>query len=279
MIKTAQNSPLDASLLMKYAPSIYATQPKEGLSQKYAFIPTSKIVDLLQGEGWHAVHAVHASQSRAKTEGGREYVKHMLRFERENMNKSTLKEVGDVFPQIVLTNSHDGSSAFVFSAGLYRLACSNGLVVADTSANTQRVRHVGFKDSDVIEASYRIVEDLPKIMNQVATYQSIEMKEDERVLLAAQAANYRWGEGSDYAKQYTPQLLQPRRYGDGKTDLWTTFNVIQENIIKGGLRGHSATSRRVKTKAVSGVGEDVKLNKALWEMTEHFRKLKQGVTA
>ena len=61
--------------------------------------------------------------------------------------------VGTVFPQILLTNSHDGKNSFQFQAGLYRLICSNGLVIADTQFEAVKIRHMGILDNTKL---YRI---------------------------------------------------------------------------------------------------------------------------
>ena len=69
-------------------------------------------------------------------------------------------------------------------------------------------------------------------------------------------------------------VLAPRRGADRSPDLWTTANVVQENVIKGGLRGVSATTGRGrKTRAVASVAEDVRLNRALWTLTERMAEL------
>ena len=63
---------------------------------------------------------------------------------------------------------------------------------------------------------------------------------------------------------------------DSGNDLWTTFNRIQENMIKGGMSGRSKSGRRSTTREVNGVTENVKLNRALWTLADEFAKLKQA---
>ncbi|MEA9980016.1 DUF932 domain-containing protein, partial [Pseudomonas sp. RTS4] len=67
------------------------------------------------------------------------------------------------------------------------------------------------------------------------------------------------------------QLLLPRRREDRSDDLWTTFNRVQENVIKGGLDGRNKKGRRTKTRAVNGIDQDVKLNRALWKLAHAMR--------
>jgi len=75
-------------------------------------------------------------------------------------------------------------------------------------------------------------------------------------------------------------LLTARRTEDAdRTNLWTNFNVIQENVIRGGLRGvridtETNRRRRMSTRAVQGIDQDVKLNRALWTLAAKMAELK-----
>jgi hypothetical protein len=64
------------------------------------------------------------------------------------------------------------------------------------------------------------------------------------------------------------QILSPRRWQDESNDLWTTYQRVQENLIKGGLSGRNVKGGRMHTRAVRGIDGDVKLNRALWVMAE-----------
>jgi len=93
--------------------------------------------------------------------------------------------------------------------------------------------------------------------------------------------------------------LRPRREADAtglinwrtpavpKPDLWHTLNVVQENVVRGGLHGmqHGVdpngrkTFRRVTTREVRGIDQDVKLNRALWMLAERMAELKGAAVA
>jgi hypothetical protein len=97
--------------------------------------------------------------------------------------------------------------------------------------------------------------------------------------LAAAAKELRFDETSAFGQSVNPEVfLDVRRFEDRSTDLWTTFNVVQENVIKGGLhtviedangRVKQATSREVK-----GIDQDAKLNRALWVLGQEMARLK-----
>ena len=85
------------------------------------------------------------------------------------------------------------------------------------------------------------------------------------------ALAYRYDPKEGPAPVTSSQLLSPRRVQDYDNDLWTTFNRIQENSIKGGLRGRNKQGRRATTRAVGGIDQDVKLNRALWVLAQALR--------
>jgi hypothetical protein len=148
------------------------------------------------------------------------------------------------------------------------------MVVSDGTFQRISIKHFGFKPDSVIEASFKVLTAVPDIMNKVQLFQDRILTDAEQLALATGAAAYRW---EDLAKApVSPSmLLSPRRYGDGAKDLWTTLNCVQENIIRGDQRDRSRRrpdgSRMPKSRAIKGVDEDMKLNKALWEMAEVLR--------
>jgi Domain of unknown function (DUF932) len=102
------------------APSVFAEQPWHTMSEKYRFFPTVHVVEGLMAQGFLPVRA---QQSRSRIEGKGDFTKHLLRFRHASMTESARDTT---VPEIVLINSHDGSSAYHFSLGLYRVICTNG---------------------------------------------------------------------------------------------------------------------------------------------------------
>lgn len=273
--------PFGASLTREevrhYAPSVFAEHAHESRSDKYVAIPTYRIYDELIAQGWVCTAA---GQSRTRDIGKRGYTKHLLRFRRPEARPIG---IGDMIPEIVLINSHVGSSAYILSAGLFRLACLNGLVVKSADFGDIRVRHSGEPREvigRVIEGSAAIVDLMPRIIARQQQMAMIKLAAPERVAFAQAAIAARWPDAS-IAKP-TPvtapvtaeQVIRPRRHVDQAEDLWTTVNVVQENLLKGGLYGRTATGRRMHTRAVSGVDNNLTLNRALWVLAEEMAKLK-----
>lgn len=255
------------------APSIFATEPWSEVSSAYRFIPTAAVVQKLREEGFMPVRA---EQSKTRIAGKGEFTKHMIRF--REAKHLTSSAVGDEFPEIVLVNSHDRTSGYHLSAGVFRLACLNGMVVQSADYGTINVRHSGKLMDDVIEGTFRIVEEMPQIMEQVEGFKSVALSQPERSAFARAALELRYPtdeSGKETAPITAETLMLPRRWQDAnKTDLWTTFNAVQENFMKGGLRGRGTTGKRMSTRAIGSVTEDVKLNKALWKLADEMRRIK-----
>jgi len=270
--------PLTIDQIAKYAPSAMAQHAHESRSDRYTYIPT---VDVIEGMIKAGFQPFSASQSRSRIEGKTEFTKHMIRFRHPQTDSSELMKVGDVVPEVVLINSHDGTSCYKLIAGMYRLVCSNGLMVSDAEIAAVSVMHKGNILENVVEGSYRLIEDSQKALGTVQNWTALQLTDGEQKVFAEAAHTLRFADAE--GKVTTPitaaQLLQPRRAYDQGSDLWKTFNRVQENVIKGGLSAiardeNGRRIRRVSTRQVKGIDQDVKLNRALWQLAERMAELK-----
>lgn len=269
------NSPLSNDQIAMHAPSVLAAEAHESRGARYAFIPTIEVLDGLRKEGFQPFEV---RQTRCRDLGKREHTKHLVRLRHQDASPVTFG--GKEVPEIVLLNSHDGSSSYQLLSGLFRMVCSNGLIAGDICDDI-RIRHSGNVVEDVIEGSFRVLDNLKLVGERVEEYKAIQLSQPEQTLLANAAAELRWGSDPETGNSLAPiyssdQMLRPRRHDDRKDDLWTVFNRIQENVIQGGLQGRSASGRRTRTREVGGVNENVRLNRALWKLTDEFAKLKQA---
>jgi len=253
---------LDEVQLNKLVPSVFATGGSDRVSDKYGFIPTIEVVRGLRSSGFHPVTAF---QSRTRNEDKKNYVKHVMRFRHESA-----VEKGGVLPEIVMVNSHDGSSSYQLRAGIYRLVCSNGMIVGD-EVFCRRVKHQGDVIEKVVEAANDLIEIVPISVTKAIEWKGIPLSQEQKIVYAETAATLRWDEGNELIAP--TKLLEPRRSADTNADLWTTFNVIQENIIRGGVRYRTEEGSRMKTRPVNSVNENVRLNTALWTLTEKMAQL------
>ena len=256
-----RDRPLTHEELMQFVPSIFSEDKHESRSERYTYIPTITLVDILQRE---AVRPFFACQTRVRDESKREYTKHMLRLRREG--QITGKQV----PEIILLNSHDGSSSYQMLPGLFRAVCSNGLVCGESFGEV-RVPHKGNVVERVIEGAYEVLGIFDRVEEKRDAMQSLMLPPPAQQALAKAALTYRFGE--EHQPVTESQLLAPRRWQDESGDLWTTYQRIQENLIKGGLYGRNAKGGRTHTRAIKGIDGDVKLNRALWVMAENMLQL------
>ena len=268
------NYPMTLEDVRRIAPSVFAEHPWEGVSDRYSFIPTANVVQSLMAEGWDVMKA---TQQKTRIEGKGDFTRHLLRF---RQNGADLV-VGDSFPEIVLINSHDRGSAYQMHAGFFRLVCGNGLIIADSTFAKISIRHHGRILDDVRYGAQAIAENLPKMIEGVKGMQTVDLTPDERGVFARSAIALKYDENPPVTPE---KILEPRRYGDKKNDLWSTMNTVQENLLKGGVRylkpasrdeeGNYIPSQRRRTRPVNSIHEDVRLNKALWTLAEEMKRLK-----
>lgn len=256
---------LSEDQLRKFAPSIFATSAHESRSERFQPIPT---IDVLRGLMREGFMPVGAKQSTSRDASKVAFTKHLIRLRK--LDTEVKHRVGDTVCEILLKNANDGTSAYDLMAGLFRIRFLNSLVAQTGTIDAVKVRHSGDVQGKVIEGTYRVLEQAQAALAAPADWSGLRLGRDEAAAFAEAAHVLRFGDAEgNVATPIQPQaLLMPRRHDDRADDLWTTFNVVQENVIRGGLRGvqrnADGTRRRVTTRAVNGIDQDVKLNKALW---------------
>lgn len=277
---------LNEDQLRRLAPSVFAVEAHDSRSDRFQPIPTIEIIRGLAKEGFQVVGA---TQSTARDPGKREFTKHLLRLRRLD---DTRHQVGDVLPEVILKNANDGTAAYELMAGLFRIRCMNSLVSQVSTLESTKVRHSGSaqKVRDlVIDGTYRVIDAAREALAAPADWSQIRLEPEHRQLLAAAAHEIRWPTGDQDEEPaqriQAGRLLEARRPDDRAADLWTTFNVIQENTVRGGQRfiqerfdeRGRRTTRRASTREVKGVDQLVGLNRALWMITSHFAKEAGGI--
>src|SRR5206468_9451783 len=188
-------------------PSVFAAQAMPGVSSRYAFVPTAQLVSRLRDADWAPVAAV---EQRIKIEERRGFQKHLIRFQRRDV----VPVKGEYTPELCLTNSHDRSSTYQLHAGLYRFICANGMFVADGSAFEKvSIRHAGFTPEEVIEASFRILDQVPAITASAEAFRARQLTGAERWAFASAALHLRYN-GVQKAPIGPEKLREARRYED-----------------------------------------------------------------
>lgn len=256
-----RDRPLTREELMQVVPSVFGEDKHASRSERYSYIPTITLLENLQREGFQPFFAC---QTRVRDLSKREHTKHMMRLRRAG------QITGQQVPEIILLNSHDGSSSYQMLPGIFRSVCTNSLVCGQSFGEI-RVPHKGNVVEKVIEGAYEVLGVFDRVEEKRDAMQSLLLPPAAQQAMANAALTYRFGE--EHQPVTATQILTPRRYEDRQDDLWTTYQRLQENLLKGGLPGRTAKGKRSHTRAVNGIDGDVKLNRALWVMAENMMDL------
>jgi hypothetical protein len=264
MLNIQNNTFLTESEIKAKASSIFTAKGAPGTSEKYAHISTDQIVKDMAKLGWGVVDA---KQVRARKDEG--YQKHLVVF--RNNDIVINGEDGDhAYPQILLTNSHDGKNAFTFTAGLFRMVCENGLVICSKEFENLKIRHYGYDFEELKNVIGTIVEKLPLTVESMNSFKKKKLRKAQIEEFAKKAAAIRFGVEQlqnitiDYNK-----LIEPTREEDKGNDLWSVFNVVQEKLVHGMFEYTAGTKLR-KARKIKNFKQDLDLNAKLYELAVEY---------
>ena len=247
---------LSFETLHAQVPAVFAPSADGERSARYTFIPSARVLEGLVDAGFVPVEA---RQARARSASVL-HARHVIRLRR----RLETVQLRDSVPEIVFLNSHNGTSAYQLRVGLYRAVCTNGLLVSHGAFPTFSVAHRGNVVEDVVAHALEIAERFEILAAQVERMEQRELAAEERIRFAERALMLRYPEPE--AGMSPSVLLTCRRGEDAGADLWRTLNRVQENLLRGGLLRRSATGRLVRTRRITSIREDVRINSALWEM-------------
>ena len=236
-------------------PAIAATGPSAKASQRYAFIPTSEILKQAIDKDWRIREVQKAPGNLGM---------HCVKLIHKSQTNTDLSAV-EGFPQMHIINSHNLTKKFSMAMGFYRLVCSNGLIAPTGLVNSIGALHR--QKSGEVNLFESITESLNSSLSQfhamtdkVETMKSVSLSETEKNMLARYAHYIRFRYRMTQPKKFDPtQILKPRRDVDVGNSLWLTFNVIQENMTKGGSQiGRGITQFQ----------DDLRFNQEFWTGVE-----------
>ena len=266
------DAPLSEDQMRGAAPSVFAEGKHASRSDRYTYIPT---IDVLRGLRKEGFEPFMVAQGQSRVEGKAEFTKHMIRMRHvgdDSGHVSTKPEANE----IILINSHDGASSYQMLAGMFRFVCCSGLVVGKVVEDI-RIPHKGNIQGEVIEGAFRVLEEFETVDASTEGMKALTLKPEEEGAFATAALALRFGERTE--DQPPPpitadQLIEARRPEDLGHSLWTTFQRVQENVMRGGQPGRSAQGRRLHTRPVGSIDRGVSLNRALWVLAEEMRRIR-----
>jgi len=247
------------------APAVMSTEHKAGLSDHYTQIPTIQVVEDMRKLGWEPVQAIGV---KARKGGNSAIKKHLVKFRNEGVYMADSEGNVDSYIEILLTNSHDGSSTFRFEAGIFRVVCSNGLVVKDNDLGTLKIRHQGYDFETLRSLINTMVEKLPDVVGRINTFSNTLLEEINIDDFALKAAQLRFG---DEMINYNIQsLLEVTRNEDQGNNIWCVLNRLQEKLVNGGFNYQNEKGKTRKARAIKNFTQNIEFNSKLWELAESY---------
>lgn len=254
-------APASVGQLKNAVPAVFSTEPHCTMLNQYEFVPTERILEAFLDHGYAVSRA---SQVEARSHSRRLTGKHILCFRKADQFDTLTPD--HYIPEIVFTGSHDGSSAMHFFAGLFRIVCSNGMMVGE-KWGTYRILHKRGAEVSALAAAGMLMEQMPIVAKKVAEMKQRSLKPAEEQKFALEAQKLRYPEHQPFAHSL---LLQVRRADDAGNNLWQVMNRIQENLLKGGITYSGPKGRVTVTKGIERITKDVDINRGIWDLAEEF---------
>ena len=250
--------------LIESYPSIFAGSPSPEVSEKYKFIRPSEVLDRLLEIGWSPRQMSEVRARKPHTKG---FQKHLIRL--TNPELSVGKSVGEEIPELILTNSHNGKNSFSFKLGIYRLVCSNGLVIPVEEFANITIKHVGQMASQIKQVIEESTKTFPVIYRDIDKMKNRELTEREIRGFAKTASELRNPNLSKSLTVGLDQILEELRPQDSGNDLWKVYNRVQENLINGNYEIKTKKGSR-KGSSIKSIDNGIKINEGLWNLAKSY---------
>jgi hypothetical protein len=252
---------LSHNFLSNNVPAIFAAAPSPKTSSKYRFINTA---DVLAGLAEAGFLPVNARQARTRDFAARDFARHLIRLRHQDYSLV----VGDVIPELLLVNSHGGSSAFSVHAGIHKVQCANGLVTPVGDFGHLVVPHRASIVTDVVDAARQLTAHFLPLLSTINVMRGIALTEAERTAFATRAAALKYGDETPPFP--IAKLLEPKRYADLGDSIFTVANVIQEHLIRGGIHYSRPYGRKASTRKLASITEEIRINVGIWKIAQTY---------
>ena len=256
-------------------PLVFATSPTNSkVSEKYTVANTYTVIQDMEKLGWRVVRA---AQRRATKKSSGRFSYHMVALQNPDIKITKQvdggEEIVECFPQIILTNSHDGLNCFQFRVGLYRCICSNGLVISDAELSEFKIRHIYYSFENLRAVVGRILEALPSKVERMSQMSNVLLSEDQKLDFAKKALSIRKGvkeEELQADEETYKDLLTPVRKEDEGSSLWNVYNVLQEKIVKGGYTTAEEGKKARKVRKVTSFIKELDFSRRIDEVAQSY---------
>lgn len=245
----------DAQSVMRHAPALFATSGHPKMSSKYGYTNTYALLNFLIQRGF-VLRFVQQTGKGA-------YGKVMIR-----MTHPAMARTNDGEAQLVIIDSHDGTSSLKLMLGWFRFICANGMIIGDT-VFSRRFKH---NQDDLIEQVLLDLDDAVSMSeagpaSTIARMQRMIISPEQLVQLANHAARLRFEFDEDAEHRYTrvaSALLSRRRQEDAEPNLYVAMNVVQENALRGGVT-YTYRGDAHKIKPITAINAQMVINQGIWQ--------------
>ena len=263
--------------LKKICPTAFAKEKTNPhTSDRYDYVSTENVINDLAKKGWFPVQAKQCRKNK-NSSGIRSF--HMIAFQNENVSIRKMNEDGtpgdvDTYPRIILTTSHDGFNSFKFMVGLFRLVCSNGLVVSDGEIASITIRHINYNEEELQKVIDQTVEFTKIAAEKMTVMKNTEVTAEQKREIATEVVKIRKNaeedEKIDIDEATIMDILCPVREEDESDDLWTVYNMCQEKLIKGGFSAKGKNNKVRKQRSITSIKKDIEYNQRLWDVIARY---------
>lgn len=262
-----KSSLINEIVMRTQAPAVFCKDPVPSASNKYKVYNTWEVIQALGKKGWYPVEA---QQVQARDESRAQQVRHLVRFRNDELEKrlGVTGDKDDCVPELVLLNSHDRTTPFVIHGGVFRFVCSNGMIVSDEEFGSIKIRHIGHSLEEIIEATEHFADSVSDISESIDEMKTVQLTREAQLEFAEVAQQIRYPNKEKKNMSFEADvLLWVRREADKEPTLWNTFNVLQENLLQGGVSFERSSGKHKTgyTREVKSVDQTLRINKELWQ--------------
>lgn len=250
------------------APQAFATAQAENTSGKYSFLPTTRIIEDMSKLGWLVTDA-RSMKSSGKNALRGTHGRHQIEFFHPDI---TIKSGDDTeaFVKILIENNSMGVGRLKVDVGVFRLICSNGLIIKDVDFGSFKLRHLGYTFEDLQEMTGQIVNRLPIAVGKINAFSSTIMTPEQMKAFAGAAIKARMGEEKVATDLEIEQVLSARRPQDQGDSLWLVLNRVQESLVRGGSQFVDNKGKLRTLRPIKNMLSDMKLNGDIWELANQY---------
>ncbi len=246
-------------------------QISKQMSKRYVWMNTQELVENLlslksKGEQVFELRSIQGKRTRKQSTAGRGI--HLVRLKMVRPFEIN----GEVlYPEILIKNSYDGSCPLVCELGIFRLVCTNGLVVKSKDLGGIKIRHTGTPWEACFDIVKGLASNLPKMMTVQQQLAHTNLDSMQITEFAKRAAKIRWENISEDAD--VEDFIAATRPEDEGSSLWKMFNVVQEKLLQGGIKleGMRKTGRKIRN-----ASEDLRINQELFELAMEYVQSSEG---